>query len=168
MSKEGSMYAKQGLEILAEAAHRCPQVQFVFCGNGAGRADFEARCRGLANVRFLDLQPMARLGELLTCADVHLLPQRADAADLVMPSKLTGMLASGRPVVATAHAGTEVRRLSKAAASWCRPKMPPPLPRPSRRWPMMPGGVRRWAGPAGIMPKSTSAGTRCWGASIRG
>ena len=31
-------------------------------------------------------------------ADIHLLPQRA--ADLVMPSKLTGMLASGRPVVA--------------------------------------------------------------------
>jgi len=49
--------------------------------------------------------PAERLGELLTCADIHLLPQRADAADLVMPSKLTGMLASGRPVVATAHAG---------------------------------------------------------------
>ncbi len=41
-------------------------------------------------------------------ADVHLLPQRADAADLVMPSKLTGMLASGRPVVATAEVGTQV------------------------------------------------------------
>ena len=51
------------------------------------------------------------MGELLTMADlgpdIHLLPQRADAADLVMPSKLTGMLASGR-VVATAQAGTEV------------------------------------------------------------
>ena len=52
------------------------------------------------------------MGELLTMAnlglDIHLLPQRADAADLVMPSKLTGMLASSRPVVATAQAGTEV------------------------------------------------------------
>src|SRR5690606_36531152 len=37
-----------------------------------------------------------------------LLPQRADAADLVMPSKLGGMLATGRPVVAGAHAGTQV------------------------------------------------------------
>ena len=55
--------------------------------------------------------PAERLGELLTCADIHLLPQRADAADLVMPSKLTGMLASGRPVVATAHAGTEVAKV---------------------------------------------------------
>jgi len=48
------------------------------------------------------------LNELLNLADIHLLPQRADAADLVMPSKLTGMLASGRPVLATAHAGTEL------------------------------------------------------------
>jgi len=39
---------------------------------------------------------------------VHLLPQRAGAADLVMPSKLTGMLASGRPVLATSEAGTQV------------------------------------------------------------
>ena len=42
---------------------------------------------------------------LLATADIHLLPQRADAADLVMPSKLTGMLASARAVVATAHVG---------------------------------------------------------------
>ena len=41
-------------------------------------------------------------------ADIHILPQRADAADLVMPSKLTGMLASGRPVIATAAEGTEL------------------------------------------------------------
>ncbi len=86
-------------------------MRFVFCGNGAGRADLEARCAGLPNVTFLDLQPLERLGDLLTCADIHLLPQRADAADLVMPSKLTGMLASGRPVVVTAHPGTEVARV---------------------------------------------------------
>jgi colanic acid biosynthesis glycosyl transferase WcaI len=51
---------------------------------------------------------MERLNELLNAADIHLLPQRADAADLVMPSKLTGMLASGRPVIATAAPGTQV------------------------------------------------------------
>jgi colanic acid biosynthesis glycosyl transferase WcaI len=111
----GNMGGKQGLEILAEAARICSRaearptsVEFVFCGNGAGRDDLVARCAGLPNVRFLDLQPAERLGELLATADIHLLPQRADAADLVMPSKLTGMLASGRPVVATAHVGTEL------------------------------------------------------------
>ncbi|MFX4309536.1 glycosyltransferase, partial [Acinetobacter soli] len=82
--------------------------QFVFCGNGAGRADLEAACSNLTNVLFLDLQPLERLSELLGLADIHLLPQRADAADLVMPSKLTGMMASGRAVVATATMNTEL------------------------------------------------------------
>lgn len=84
------------------------EVSFVFCGNGAGRNELVANCEGLQNVYFLDLQPADRLSELLATADIHLLPQRADAADLVMPSKLTGMFASGRPVVATAQADTEL------------------------------------------------------------
>ena len=46
------------------------------------------------------------MSELLGLATVHLLPQIAGAADLVLPSKLPNMLASGRPVVATASEGT--------------------------------------------------------------
>jgi len=107
----GNMGSKQGLEILADVARLMverPDLVFVFCGNGAGRADLLERCQGLPNVRFLDLQPVSKLPDLLATADIHLLPQRADAADLVMPSKLTGMLASARPVVATAHEGTDL------------------------------------------------------------
>jgi colanic acid biosynthesis glycosyl transferase WcaI len=110
----GNMGYKQGLEILADVARQLrddPRVMFVFGGNGSGRADLETRCAGLPNVRFLDLQPLERLNDWLGLADVHLLPQRVDAADLVMPSKLTGMLASGRPVLATAHAETELGRV---------------------------------------------------------
>jgi hypothetical protein len=65
-------------------------------------------CEGLPNVRFLDLQPMGRLNDLLGLADIHLLPQRSGAADLVMPSKLTGMLASGRAILATASPETQL------------------------------------------------------------
>ena len=107
----GNMGAKQGLELLAEAARRLAgeaNLRFVFCGDGCGRRDLEAQCAGLAQVTFLDLQPAERLPELLAMADLHLLPQREDASDLVMPSKLLGMLASGRPVVATALPGSEV------------------------------------------------------------
>ena len=46
------------------------------------------------------------MGAMLTMADLHLLPQIAGAADLVLPSKLTNMLASARPVVATTEPGT--------------------------------------------------------------
>jgi colanic acid biosynthesis glycosyl transferase WcaI len=111
----GNMGAKQGLEILGEVAKKfqerdalLPPVYFIFCGEGVSRRALEQQCQSLNFVLFLDLQPAESLGEFLAMADIHLLPQRADAADLVMPSKLTGMLASGRPVLACANSGTEV------------------------------------------------------------
>lgn len=110
----GNMGGKQGLEVLSEAAallKAVPDIVFVLCGNGSGRADLMQRCSGLSNVKFIELQPLELLGDLLGLADIHLLPQRADAADLVMPSKLTGMLSSGRAVIATAHAETELGKV---------------------------------------------------------
>jgi len=123
----GNMGNKQGLEILADVARLLQddsRIQFVFGGNGSGRADLQARCAGLPNVRFLDLQPLERLNHWLGLADVHLLPQRADAADLVMPSKLTGMLASGRAVLATAMPETELGRVVTQGAA-CGLVVPP-------------------------------------------
>jgi colanic acid biosynthesis glycosyl transferase WcaI len=110
----GNMGAKQGLELLAplaEAFESDVRVHFLFCGDGAFRPQLEALVAHRANVTLLPLQPFARLNDLLNAADIHLLPQRAGAADLVMPSKLTGMLSSGRPVIATADAGTQVARV---------------------------------------------------------
>lgn len=123
----GNMGGKQGLEILAQTAELLrdsTDIVFVFCGNGAERSKLEQECIGLKNVRFLDLQPLERLGELLCMADIHLLPQRADAADLVMPSKLTGMLASGRPVVATANDGTELANVVNGCGLLVPPEKP--------------------------------------------
>jgi colanic acid biosynthesis glycosyl transferase WcaI len=54
------------------------------------------------------LQPVEKLPELLSTADIHLLPQRPETMDLALPSKLAGMLASGRPVVAMANPGTQL------------------------------------------------------------
>lgn len=110
----GNMGNKQGLEVLAGIARRLAHrtdLHFVFCGEGAGRATLQDACSGLAQVHFLPLQPAGRFPALLAAADIHLLPQRADAADLVLPSKLAGMLASGRPVIATAAPDTELGRL---------------------------------------------------------
>ncbi len=107
----GSMGRKQGLEYLVDAARRLqdqPQIQFILCGDGSVRPKLEAEARELPNVRFLPVQPFERLNELLNAADIHILPQMADAADLAMPSKLTGMLSSGKAVIATAMPGTEL------------------------------------------------------------
>jgi colanic acid biosynthesis glycosyl transferase WcaI len=110
----GNMAVKQGLESIAEAAkslaERSSNVAFLLCGAGPMRASLERATSGLSNVRFLDLQPSEMLPELLATADIHLLPQRAKAADLVLPSKLAGALASGRPIVAMAAPGTGLEK----------------------------------------------------------
>lgn len=107
----GNMGEKQGLEVVLEAAAMVREdcaVHFVLCGEGAVRERLQRQYAGLRNVSWLPLQPRERLNALLNLADVHLLPQRADAADLVMPSRLLGMLASARPVLATALPSTQV------------------------------------------------------------
>lgn len=62
----------------------------------------------LANVELLDLQPARVLCQLLSTADIHLLPQRPEVNDSVLPGRLAAMLASGRPVVAMANGGTQL------------------------------------------------------------
>lgn len=106
----GNLGHKQGLEIVLEAAKLLAglaMIQFVICGDGAARVTLQSAAQGLSNLKFLPVQPRELLNELLNLADIHLMPQKADAADLVMPSKLAGMLASGKPVIATAlpHTG---------------------------------------------------------------
>lgn len=109
----GTLGRKQGLHLVPEVARRLadePRLQFVVCGDGPMKDELVKSAEGLANLRFLPLQPLARLGELLGLADIQLLTQDAAAEDLVLPSKLSGMLSSGRPVVATCAEGTEIAR----------------------------------------------------------
>lgn len=120
----GNIAAKQGIEIIPEAArlltHR-KDLTFVIIGNGPFLDELKARAEGLDNVRFFPLQPIERLSDALGMATVHLLPQIGGVAELVLPSKLTNMLASGRPVVATALPGTALAREVEGAGVICPP-----------------------------------------------
>lgn len=107
----GNMGQKQGLELVIESARQLgpkKMIRFVMCGTGAAYESLRKQGEGLNNIIWIPLQPFEKLNQLLNMADIHLLPQRADAADLVMPSKLTGILASGRPVIATASEETVI------------------------------------------------------------
>jgi colanic acid biosynthesis glycosyl transferase WcaI len=120
----GSLGGKQGLMVIPAVAKRLAareDIVFVICGDGVMKPSLEAAADGLRNVRFLPLQPFERLGELLCTADIHLLPQSPGAADLVLPSKLSGMLASGRPVISTCRPGTEL----ETVVSKCGMVVPP-------------------------------------------
>lgn len=112
----GNMGEKQGLDAVLETAERLGRrddIKFALIGEGAARQRLErsAENQGLNNVRFFPLQPSERLPEVLAAGDIHLVTQRRGAADLVMPSKLTNILAAGRPAVATADPGTELYRV---------------------------------------------------------
>ncbi len=110
----GTLSGKQGLMVIPEAAKLLVSrrdIVFVVCGDGVMKPQLESAAAGLANVRFMPLQPSGRVSDMLGMADIHLLPQSPDASDLVLPSKLCGMLASGRPVIATCRSETEISEI---------------------------------------------------------
>lgn len=110
----GSLGAKQGLMVIPEVARRLAarrDIFFLVCGEGVMKQQILEASTDLPNVRVMPLQPFERLGELLCTADVHLLPQSPAAEDLVLPSKLSGMTSSGRPVIATCRPGTELHQV---------------------------------------------------------
>lgn len=113
----GNLGRKQGIALIADAARRSQErgspVMYVVSGDGADREALgsAATAHALTNLLRIPLQPDESFNELLNLADAHLVVQEAGVADLVMPSKLTNMLASGRPVIATAPAGTALAEL---------------------------------------------------------
>jgi len=114
----GNMGEKQGLEIIIETAKKLEDdsnIQFVLCGHGAARKRLVREAYGMKNIRFLPVQPFNKFNQLLNTADIHLLPQRRDTEDLVMPSKLTGIFACGGIVIATARKDTELANVVQAA-----------------------------------------------------
>ena len=100
---------------MAERFANQPYV-FVIVGQGGGKARLQklAQDKGLHNVVFHPLQPYDALPALLKLADCHLVIQRRGAADAVLPSKLTNILAVGGNAVITAEADTELGQLCDA------------------------------------------------------
>ncbi|MFH7799499.1 colanic acid biosynthesis fucosyltransferase WcaI [Enterobacter cloacae] len=111
----GNIGEKQGLENVIEAAQQLSEHpwMFVIVGQGGGKARLEkmASERGLTNVKFFPLQSYEALPALLKMGDCHLVVQKRGAADAVLPSKLTNILAVGGNAVITAEAETELGQL---------------------------------------------------------
>jgi colanic acid biosynthesis glycosyl transferase WcaI len=110
----GSLGEKQGLDVLIDAAERLVHrrdLHIAVFGDGPARRRLLDAAAQLPNLTVGPLVPPARLNDLLNCADAHVLPQAAGIQDLVLPSKLTHMLASGRPVIAAAPADGQLAAL---------------------------------------------------------
>jgi colanic acid biosynthesis glycosyl transferase WcaI len=104
------------LETLIEAAARLASfrdIVFLVVGDGVGRPVLERKAsqRGVQNVRFLPFQPFEALPWMRAACDVHVALYRREQAWYSMPSKVYEIMASARPLLASAEPGTDVRTL---------------------------------------------------------
>lgn len=114
----GNVGEKQGLESVIDAAVQLSNQPwlFVIVGQGGGKARLEKMVSelGLHNVKFFPLQSYDALPALLKMGDCHLVVQKRGAADAVLPSKLTNILAVGGNAVITAEPETELGQLCES------------------------------------------------------
>ena len=123
----GSMNKKQDFDLLIDVIHLLsdlPNLFWFFAGDGPSKSDFLRRTVHLSRVIHLPLQPVDRMNEWLNFADIHLLPQKSGTENLVLPSKLLGIFASGKPVVATSFTGSELGLLVSQAGACTSPGDP--------------------------------------------
>jgi glycosyltransferase involved in cell wall biosynthesis len=74
---------------------------FIFAGGGARRKPLEALCREreIPSVEFRPYSPKMSLGESLGSGHIGLITQQTACLGSVVPSKVYGLLAAGRPVL---------------------------------------------------------------------
>jgi colanic acid biosynthesis glycosyl transferase WcaI len=110
----GAIGEKQGLEIILalapNVAKQCEDVFFVISGSGPYRERLkqEVADKAITNILFIDLQPIPVFNQLLNYAYCHLVIQKESAGDLLLPSKLTNILAVGGLSIVTAIKGTSL------------------------------------------------------------
>ncbi|MDI9363502.1 MAG: WcaI family glycosyltransferase [Flavobacterium sp.] len=108
----GAIGEKQGLEIILAVAptiaQKCVDVVFVISGSGPYKEKLkqEVLDKYITNVLFIDLQPIPIFNQLLNYAYCHLVIQKESTGDLLLPSKLTNILAVGGLSIVTAVKGT--------------------------------------------------------------
>jgi glycosyltransferase involved in cell wall biosynthesis len=96
-------------------------IRFVFVGGGKRRQEVERFLRehGLTNAQYREYVPRDRLGESLALGDLHLISLKEGVEGIMVPSKLFGIMAVGRPSLFIGHPGSEIARvLAECDAGW--------------------------------------------------
>jgi colanic acid biosynthesis glycosyl transferase WcaI len=82
-------------------------VGLVFVGDGAQRSQIEAAAAGSGNIRFLEFFPASKIPSVLAAADAHVITVKRGLEGVVVPSKMYGILAAGKPIIAVAPKETD-------------------------------------------------------------
>jgi colanic acid biosynthesis glycosyl transferase WcaI len=111
----GNLARKQGIELLVEIAERFrargrSDVQFLICGDGPAKPGLTDLVESLKldNVTLAPLQPEAELPALLSAIDVHVVTQKDEVSDLVMPGKMFNIMSCSGAQVITAPDGSAI------------------------------------------------------------
>ncbi|CAM4197852.1 WcaI family glycosyltransferase [Zobellia nedashkovskayae] len=112
----GAIGEKQGLEAILHTAKTLEahkNLKFAICGTGPYKKTLQniAEEMQLTNISFLPLQPKADFNAFLNMANLHLVIQKKKASDLVMPSKLTTILAVGGLALITANEESSLNKV---------------------------------------------------------
>ncbi|MCA9284796.1 MAG: glycosyltransferase family 4 protein [Phycisphaerales bacterium] len=104
------------VRTMCQAAERLQgddRIRFVFAGGGKRKAEVEAFVREhrLANAVLAPYQPRERLDASLSCADLHLVSLSEGVEGIMVPCKLFGAMAAGRPTVFIGHPSSEIARV---------------------------------------------------------
>jgi glycosyltransferase involved in cell wall biosynthesis len=119
----GNMGLGHSLEEFLEAARRLGEAGplWAFAGGGARRAEVEAftRAHPAARVRLLSYAPWDEAGARLAAADVHLVSLQREWQGVIVPSKVQGAFAVGRPVLFVGPAENEAARwIEESGGGW--------------------------------------------------
>ena len=114
----GNVGLSQNLDVLIEAADRLrskERLTIAIVGDGSKRAVLEAMtvARGLTNVRFFPYQPKPLLHDSFASADVFLVSLKAGIEGFIVPSKVYGILAAGRPYIAATDPSSEPAQIAR-------------------------------------------------------
>src|SRR6201999_3368075 len=71
----------------------------------------QALAATISNVRFLPFFPSNKISSVLAAADAHVITIKRGLEGVVVPSKMYGILAAGRPILAVAPNGTDAASL---------------------------------------------------------
>ena len=110
----GRMARTHNLEPLIEAAELLKDNPFIFqfIGDGAKKNVLQgmSRKKGLKNVYFFPYQPVQRLNEVLSAADVAVVCLESVFTGLSVPSKTYGIMATATPIIGFLNPLSEIGR----------------------------------------------------------
>jgi colanic acid biosynthesis glycosyl transferase WcaI len=89
-------------------------IGLVFVGDGAQRDRMQSAARDVSNISFLPFFPASKIPSVLAAADAHVVTVKRGLEGVVVPSKMYGILAAGKPIVAVAPEECDVVSIGKA------------------------------------------------------